>query len=353
MSKKPIEVLVVVASVRPVRHADAVLEWWQSATAPAVESTGAVVRVADLRQLPLPMGDEPQEPHSGSYAHEHTRAWGRLVDAADAFVVITSEHNHSMPASLKNAFDHLVAEWAGKPVAWVSYGNTSAGTRALLAAKQVTTTLGMYSTGPDVSFRLSEWTDGQPQNAPARAAAAAVAVQQLVQVARALRPLRSPALDIAGLPEGLVASVATVADADELLVLQRCCWVDEALANHTLDVPAWRDSAEDVATAIRERLVLVVREGSRIVASAQAWREGTTWWIGRLMVAPDQRRRGIARVLLRHLELERAAGTDQVTLVTGVGSATNIAMYESAGFTVLRSDGAVVQLAKAGWAIHG
>lgn len=347
MSKnQQIRILVIVASVRPVRRADAVLSWWVSASELAVQACDGVVEVADLRELALPMDDESEEPHTGIYAQEHTREWSRLVAGADAFVVITSEHNHSMPAALKNAFDHLSAEWRDKPVAWVSYGNTSAGTRSLVAAKQVATTLGMFSTGVDVSLRLWDWVGGEVPSDPARAGAAAASVQRLVRAARVMRPLREPVVAVGGLPVDLVASVATVRDAGELMVLQRCCWVDEAIANDTLDVPAWRDDIDDIVVAIQNRLVLVIRRGGRIVASAQAWQEGTTWRIGRLMVAPDQRRRGIARVLLAHMESQRPPDTARVALATGAGSVSNIAMYEAAGFTVLGSGGGTVELGK-------
>ena len=39
---------------------------------------------------------------------------------------------------------------------------------------------------------------------------------------------------------------ASAVDAPELLVLQRCCWVDEAVANDTLDVPALHETLGDV-----------------------------------------------------------------------------------------------------------
>jgi hypothetical protein len=39
---------------------------------------------------------------------------------------------------------------------------------------------------------------------------------------------------------------ATPGDAAELMVLQRCCWVDEAIANDTFDVPALRETVDEV-----------------------------------------------------------------------------------------------------------
>ena len=347
MSKNETRILAMVASVRPVRRADAVQEWWLTTTRAHAAALDARIVVADLRDIKLPFDDEPDEPTTGRYAQEHTRQWSRTVAAADAFVVITSEHNHSMPASLKNAFDHLAAEWAGKPVAWVSYGNTSAGTRALLAAKQVATTLGMTSVPGDISLRPAEWQgDALPGDAE-RDRRAVRALGRLVAYAEALRPLRMTRTRVPGLAPGLIAGAAQPADAAELLVLQRCCWVDEAIANDTLDIAALHEGVEDVLTAIATRSVIVVRRGGRLVAAVQAWPQGQDWRIGRLMVAPDQRRRGVARALLQHAESLRPPDATRITLGTGIRSTTNIALYESEGFVRVSESADAVELAKA------
>jgi NAD(P)H-dependent FMN reductase len=46
-------------------------------------------------------------------------------------VLITPEYNHGYPAVLKNALDHVFAEWNGKPVGFVGYGGPGAGLRAV------------------------------------------------------------------------------------------------------------------------------------------------------------------------------------------------------------------------------
>ena len=56
---------------------------------------------------------------------------------ADGFLFVTPEYNHSYPAVLKNAIDHLYAQWAHKPAAIVSYGGFSAGYRAAEQLRQV------------------------------------------------------------------------------------------------------------------------------------------------------------------------------------------------------------------------
>lgn len=333
MSKTlPVRVVVILASVRPSRRADEVRQWWSSTTRDTAASLGVEVQVADLRVLDLAWGHEPEEPHTGRYSLESTRRWAAVVGGADAFVIMTPEHNHSLPASLKHALDLLGPEWSSKPVAWVSYGNTSAGTRALASAKQVTSALGMVNLGPDVSLRLSEIDeDGQPALA-ARADQARAALSSVLQHVEILRSLRREAVAVPQLPPGYVAHRGDPSDAAELLVLQRACWVDEALANQTLDIGALHDDLETVRDDVSRHESVMVRRGARLVASVQAWSDDEAWRIGRLMVAPDHRRRGLARALLRFAESEATPSVRRIRLHTGAASEVNLRFYESEGF---------------------
>jgi ribosomal protein S18 acetylase RimI-like enzyme len=60
---------------------------------------------------------------------------------------------------------------------------------------------------------------------------------------------------------------------------------------------------------------------------------GTAWSIRDLYVAPQHRRRGIARALLRHIiDDARTAGAGRVSLQTEAGNAPALALYMTAGF---------------------
>ena len=133
-------------------------------------------------------------------------------------------------------------------------------------------------------------------------------------------------------PDGSVVGRAVTADAAELLVLQRCCWVQEAIANETLDIPALHESLDDVRAWIDDWSTWCVRVGGRLVGAVRARQEGPAWDIGRLMVAPDLAGRGLGRWLLRFAEAQAPDGVDTIVLFTGARSVRNIAMYERAGF---------------------
>jgi NAD(P)H-dependent FMN reductase len=181
---------VIVASNRPGRVAEPVAEWF---TEVAKQHGGFEVDVLDLAEIGLPFLDEPNHPRLRQYQHDHTKAWSARVEAADAFVIVTPEYNYGMPAILKNALDYLHHEWAYKPVAFVSYGGVSAGTRAVQMAKQVVTTLRMFPIPEAVSipfvFQLLDDEQRLVPNEVMSGAAKAV-LDELVAVEKALRPLR-------------------------------------------------------------------------------------------------------------------------------------------------------------------
>ena len=87
--------------------------------------------------------DEPHHPRFQNYTKQHTKDWSEKINGADAFIIVTAEYNHGIPAPLKNALDFVYKEWNYKPVAFVSYGGVAAGTRCVQMLKQVTTALKM------------------------------------------------------------------------------------------------------------------------------------------------------------------------------------------------------------------
>jgi NAD(P)H-dependent FMN reductase len=58
------------------------------------------------------------------------------IEEADAFIFVTAEYDYSYPASLKNALEYLVHEWAYKPAGIVSYSiGAFGGVRAIQTLK--------------------------------------------------------------------------------------------------------------------------------------------------------------------------------------------------------------------------
>ncbi|MEV6107725.1 NAD(P)H-dependent oxidoreductase [Streptomyces sp. NPDC051940] len=126
---------------------------------------GPDVTLVDLREVGLPLLAEPEHPADGRYVHRSTREWSALVSAADAFVFVMPMHNGAFSAPLKNALDHLYAEWRDKPVGLVSYSvGSSGGAPAVAMLRPVLERLGMRAAGaslsvPGIEDRIG--TDGE------------------------------------------------------------------------------------------------------------------------------------------------------------------------------------------------
>lgn len=116
--------LVIIGSVRPQRIGPDVARW---VAAIGRDTVSATFELVDLRDWPLSMSGEPGIPAQGGYEHDQTKAWSAKVAGADGYVFVTPQYNWGYPAPLKNAIDHLYAEWRGKPVAIVTYGGHGGG----------------------------------------------------------------------------------------------------------------------------------------------------------------------------------------------------------------------------------
>src|SRR5215510_14434990 len=127
---------IVIASVREGRGGDAIARWFIDR---AREHGKFEVQVADLRELNLPLMNEPHHPRLKKYVHESTKRWSAIIDASDAFVFVSAEYNYTLPPALVNALDTVYHEWTYKPVGFVSYGGVSGGMRSVQTAKLMVT----------------------------------------------------------------------------------------------------------------------------------------------------------------------------------------------------------------------
>jgi tRNA (guanine37-N1)-methyltransferase len=153
------------------------------------------------------------------------------------------------------------------------------------------------------------------------------------------------ALELPGFP-GLRIARAVAADAPELLVLQRACWVQEAIENDRLDIPSLHESLDDVVRGIAEQQTWVVRDGARPVATVRGKPVGDAWEVGRLGVVPDLAGRGLGRFLLGWVEEHAPDDIRGFQLFTGALSARNLRMYGRAGYVLQRTHDGVAHLTK-------
>lgn len=347
MSTKKLRLMVLISSTRPGALGPEVAQWFIRTANPLARQLDAELEAVSLTDMALPFLDETEHPSTGLYEHAHTREWSAMVKRADGFIVVTPEYNYGMPATLKNALDYLSSEWAWKPVGFICYGHTSAGTRSVQHAKQVTATLRMVSASALTALRIDDtFLDGRIQANPKLENANNRVLKEVVRLAHALRPMREAESATTGPVPSSYVRPLSADDAQEVIVLQRCCWVDEALANRTLDIAALHESEDAVRTWLREWTAVGLWRDGRLLGMARGIRNGREWEIGRLAVAPGFRGKGVGRWLLRHIEQAKPATCDRQTLSTGSQSLHNISLYESEGYERTQDAAGVVTLVK-------
>ncbi len=182
--------LTVIASTRPQRAGLPIANWFLEQ---AKAHRRFEVDVADLKEMDLPLIDEPQHPRLQKYEKEHTKRWSAQVQAADAFVFVTPEYNFGLAPSLVNALDYLFLEWGYKPGAFVSYGGMSGGIRSVQMAKLILTSLKIVPLPEAVAisyFAKHLDPSGVFKGDEAHAKAAVTMLNELYRWAEALKPMR-------------------------------------------------------------------------------------------------------------------------------------------------------------------
>ena len=188
------KLVVIIGSVREGRFGPVVAEW----VADRARDHGAFdVAVVDLADSEIPLALPAQSPKSAGAAYPRPAGMAELtarLDAADAFVIVTPEYNHSYPASLKAAIDWHFTQWTAKPVAFVSYGGAAGGRHAVLHLESVFTELHAVTIRDGLAFPnyFVSFEDGRPRD-PQTTEYAKAMLEQLAWWATALRKARSEA----------------------------------------------------------------------------------------------------------------------------------------------------------------
>lgn len=181
---------VIVASTRPTRKGHVIADWFLPIAKGHPEFE---VEVLDLKEIDLPLMNEPQHPRLQNYQHEHTKKWSAVIDEADAYIFVTPEYNYGLPAPLKNALDYLYKEWNYKPASFISYGGIAGGARAIQMLKQVVTTQKMVPIfeGVTIPFYINHLNEVGSFEAPEKIEQSAhTMLKELAKWTKALKPMR-------------------------------------------------------------------------------------------------------------------------------------------------------------------
>lgn len=137
-----LNVVVLVGSVRSDRQGIKAARFVERTLA----ARGHAVTLVDPVALQLPLLDRMYKEYPKGEAPESLEALAVLYRAADAFVVVSGEYNHSIPPALSNLLDYFIEEYLWRPSAIVCYSaGPFGGVRAAMQLRAMLCELGMPS----------------------------------------------------------------------------------------------------------------------------------------------------------------------------------------------------------------
>src|SRR5438477_4198553 len=183
-----LKVGIITGSTRPNRKSLDVAKWVLEI---ARKRSDAQYELVDIKDFELPLFDEPIPPSMGQYQQPHTKRWAAKIASLDAFVFVSPEYNHCIPAALKNAIDFLFAEWKDKAAGFVCYGGAG-GARAVEHLRLVLAEVHVATVRAQVL--LSMWTDFESfttfKPGPQHEKSVGTMLDEVIAWGGALKPLR-------------------------------------------------------------------------------------------------------------------------------------------------------------------
>ena len=112
----------------------------------SLSARGHDVTLVDPAELRLPLLDRMYKEYEKGKAPATLEQLATLYRAADVFVVVSAEYNHSIPPALSNLLDHFLEEYFFRPSAIVCYSaGAFGGVRAAMQLRAMLCELGMPS----------------------------------------------------------------------------------------------------------------------------------------------------------------------------------------------------------------
>jgi ribosomal protein S18 acetylase RimI-like enzyme len=127
-------------------------------------------------------------------------------------------------------------------------------------------------------------------------------------------------------------------DANEILFLQKLCYLSEAEIYSDYTIPPLIQTLDEIKADFNNYYFLKVVEKGRIIGSVRSRISSPgTCYIGRLIVHPDFQNQGIGTQLMNEIE-EIFNQCQKWELITGHLSKKNIKLYEKLGYDIVRKE---------------
>jgi phosphoribosylanthranilate isomerase len=142
---------------------------------------------------------------------------------------------------------------------------------------------------------------------------------------------------VAATRRAIVIETASVADAAEILALQKLAYQSEAELNQDFTIPPLTQTLAEIQAQFERWTFLKAVADGKIIGSVRAELRDGTCHIGRLIVHPDCQNRGLGSRLLGEIEA-RFGAARRFELFTSELSAPNLYLYQKLGYKRFRTE---------------
>ena len=126
-------------------------------------------------------------------------------------------------------------------------------------------------------------------------------------------------------------------DLREILELQYLAYQSEAALFGSKDIPPLKETLSELEDEFDKGIILkMVDDNGKIIGSVRSRSDEKTVYVGKLMVHPDQQKKGYGKKLLR--ELEGYYPNKRFELFTSTRSLDNIRLYENMGYKKFKEE---------------
>ena len=143
--------------------------------------------------------------------------------------------------------------------------------------------------------------------------------------------------EMAGSAEGMVIEKAELADAPEILALQKLAYRSEAEIYNDFSIPPLTQTIDELQEDFRNKTFLKAVFHGRIAGSGRAYLKEGTCYAERLIVDPLYQHHGIGGKLMDAME-DYFPGTERCQISTGEKSRQNIIFYQRRGYRVFKKE---------------
>lgn len=126
-------------------------------------------------------------------------------------------------------------------------------------------------------------------------------------------------------------------DLEQILSLQKKCYQSEAAIYNDFEIEPLTQTIESIAGEFKTKMFLKLEDNNTIIASARAFEENGTCYIGKLIVDENHQNKGIGAALLSATETH-FPNVKRFELFTGDKSKRNLYLYNKLGYKQFKEE---------------